>query len=94
MTPIDRIRQKVRTRDYFLSSHAEDEMVDDFLERNDVENAILTGRIEKVMTHDDRGIRYRIEGTTMDGRLIHVIARLRETGSLIVITVYALTENL
>jgi hypothetical protein len=32
--------------------------------------------------------------TTMDGRLIHVIGRLRENGSLIIITVYALAENL
>jgi hypothetical protein len=68
-------------------------MVDDLLERRDVEQAILQGRIEKVMTHDERGIRYRVEGATMDGRLIHVICRLRENGSLIVITVYALGEN-
>jgi hypothetical protein len=47
-----------------------------------------------LMTHDDRGLRYRIEGATIDGRLIHVIARLRENGSLIIITVYALTETL
>lgn len=94
ITLIDRIRQKIRTRDYYLSSHAEDEMVDDLLERKDVENAILTGRIEHTMTHDDRGIRYRIEGATIDGRLIHVITRLRENGSLIIITVYALAENL
>jgi Domain of unknown function (DUF4258) len=94
MSPIDRLRQKVKDRDYFLSSHAEDEMVDDLLERLDVEQAILQGRIEKVMTHDDRGIRYRVEGATMDGRLIHVICRFRENGSLIVITVYAIGENL
>jgi DNA polymerase/3'-5' exonuclease PolX len=93
MSPIDRLRQKVKDRDYFLSSHAEDEMVDDLLERRDVEQAILQGRIEKVMTHDDRGIRYRVEGATMDGRLIHVICRFRENGSLIVITVYAIGEN-
>jgi DNA polymerase/3'-5' exonuclease PolX len=94
MSPIDRLRQKVKDRDYFLSSHAEDEMVDDLLERRDVEQAILQGRIEKVMTHDDRGIRYRVEGATIDGRLIHVICRFRENGSLIVITVYAIGENL
>jgi DNA polymerase/3'-5' exonuclease PolX len=93
MSPIDRLRQKVKDRDYFMSSHAEDEMVDDLLERRDVEQAILQGRIEKVMTHDDRGIRYRVEGATMDGRLIHVICRFRENGSLIVITVYAIGEN-
>jgi muramidase (phage lysozyme) len=54
MTPIDRLRQKINDRDYFLSSHAEDEMVDDMLERRDVEQAIRQGRIEKVMTEDDR----------------------------------------
>lgn len=67
-------------------------MVDDYLERRDVEQAILQGRIEKIMTQDPRGTRYRIEGTTMDNRLIHVICRFRE-GSLIIITVYALTEE-
>jgi len=45
-----------------MSSHAEEEMLDDNLERKDVENAILKGRIEKKMTHDERGVRYRIEG--------------------------------
>ncbi|NJR51655.1 MAG: DUF4258 domain-containing protein [Leptolyngbyaceae cyanobacterium CSU_1_3] len=92
MATIDQIRQKVRDRDYYLSSHAEDEMVDDCLERQDVEQAILRGRIEKIMTHDIRGTRYRIDGLTQDGRLIHVICRFRDEGSLI-ITVYALMED-
>jgi Domain of unknown function (DUF4258) len=94
MVPLDRIREKIRSRDYYLSSHAEDEMVDNYLERKDIEHAIFQGRVEKTMTHDNRGIRYRIEGATMDGRLIHVVCRFRENDSLIVITVYALTENL
>ena len=94
MVTIDQVRQKIRSRDYYLSSHAEDEMVDDYLERTDVENAILQGRIEKVMTHDSRGIHYRVEGATIDGRLIYVICRFRENGTLIIITVYALTEGL
>ena len=94
MVTIDQVRQKIRSRDYYLSSHAEDEMVDDYLERTDVENAILQGRIEKVMTHDSRGIRYRVEGATIDGRLIYVICRFRENETLIIITIYALTEGL
>jgi hypothetical protein len=32
-TMLDKIQQKIIDRDYFLSSHAEDEMVDDVLER-------------------------------------------------------------
>jgi len=65
-------------------------MLDDDLERKDVEHAILNGRIESKLTHDSRGIRYRIEGPALDGRLIHVVCRFRDSDSLIIITVYAL----
>jgi hypothetical protein len=94
MTVIRRIRQKIIQRDYYLSSHAEDEMLDDELERNDVEKAILKGRIEKRLTKDIRGTRYRIEGPAEDGRKIHVICRFNEDGNLVIITVYALPEDL
>lgn len=91
MTRIQRIWQKVTTKDYYLSSHAEaeDEMVDDGLERDDIENAILKGRIEKKLTRDVRGTRYRIKGPARDGRKICVICRFKEEGNLIIITVYA-----
>ena len=62
MSALQEIRQRIVDRDYFMSSHAEEEMLDDDLERKDVENAILRGRIEKKLTHDSRGTRYRIEG--------------------------------
>jgi hypothetical protein len=65
-------------------------MLDDDLERSDVENAILKGKIEKKMSEDIRGTRYRMEGPAIDGRLIHVICRLKEDSNLIIITVYAL----
>ena len=38
MSTILRIRQKIIKKEYYLSSHAEDEMLDDRLERVDVEN--------------------------------------------------------
>jgi len=90
MSNIEKIRQRILNRDYFMSSHAEDEMLDDDLERKDVENAIIKGRIEKRMTHDERGTRYRIEGPARDERLIHVICRFRENTNLIIITAYAI----
>ncbi len=62
MKTLKRIRQKVIEKDYYLSDHAEEEMLDDELERIDIENAILKGRIEKKLTEDIRGTRYRIEG--------------------------------
>ena len=88
MSAIDRIRQKIRQRDYYLSSHAEDEMAEDELERFDVEHAILRGFVEKKLTHDPRGTRYRIEGPTEDGRIMQVLCRFKETGSLVIIAVY------
>ncbi len=90
MTNLQKIRQRIIDRNYYLSSHAEEEMLDDDLERKDVENAILKGWMDKKMTLDIRGTRYRIEGPAMDGRLIHVLCRFRESANLIIITVYAL----
>jgi len=88
MGTIQRIRQKIIDRDYYLSSHAEDEMLDDKLERLDID-AILKGRIEKKLTADIRGIRYRIEGPAIDGRQISVVCRFKEDGNLVKITAYA-----
>jgi hypothetical protein len=93
VSAIDKIREKIHRRDYYLSSHAEEEMAEDAFERPDVENAILCGFVDKKMTHDARGTRYRIEGPAKDGRLMHVICRFRETGSLILITVYELEQK-
>jgi hypothetical protein len=65
-------------------------MLDDELERIDVENAILKGRIERKLTEDIRGTRYRVEGSARDGRLLHVVCRLKEDANLVIITVFAL----
>ena len=90
MATIQKIWQKILDREYYISSHAEDEMLDDNLERADVENAILKGKVDKKLTNDIRGTRYRIEGPANDGRLIHVLCRFKEEGYLVIITVYAL----
>jgi hypothetical protein len=92
MEILQRILQKIIKREYYLSSHAEEEMWSDDLERKDIENAILNGKIEMKMTKDFRGTRYRIEGKSLDGRLIHVICRFKDNSELVIITVYALEE--
>lgn len=88
MTTIERIREHIRSRDYYLSSHAEEEMQEDGLDRVDVENVIVHGAVEKKMTQDVRGTRYRIRGPAKDGTIVHVICRFKESGALIIITVY------
>lgn len=55
MTNLQKIQQSITDRNYYLSAHAEEEMLDDDLERKDVENAILKGRIEKKMTRSFAG---------------------------------------
>jgi len=90
MSVLQRIRQLVIDRRYYLSAHAEEEMWADELERADLEYCILKGLIEKRMTRDIRGTRYRIEGPARDDRLIHVICRFHEVKDLLIITVYAL----
>lgn len=90
MKVLQRIRQKIVDRDYYLSVHAEEEMANDNLERSDIEHAILNGMIEKKLTEDIRGTRYRIEGPASNGRMIRVVCRFKEQGSLLIITAYAL----
>ena len=92
MSVIERIRKKILKRDYYISSRADEEMAEDNFEREDVEYAILNGFIEKKLTHDSRGTRYRIEGPGTDGRLMRVLCRFKEIGSLIIITIYEKEE--
>ncbi len=85
MARIQRIRQKIVDRAYYLSSHAEEEMLDDELTRDDIENAILKGRLEKKLSEDIRGTRYRIEGPARDGRLYiasEVVASVAQAGEV------------
>ncbi|MCX7044485.1 MAG: DUF4258 domain-containing protein [Candidatus Sumerlaeota bacterium] len=86
---MDKIREKILNREYYLSAHAEEEMIADDFQRKDVEKAILQGFIERKLTHDPRGTRYRIEGCALDGRLMQVVCRFKEDGNLVIITVYA-----
>ncbi|MBI5762715.1 MAG: DUF4258 domain-containing protein [Planctomycetes bacterium] len=84
-----RIREAVLEQQYTLSEHAYDEMDQDDLDALDVESAILTGSIEKELTHDPRGTRYVIVGTACDLRTsVGVVVRFVEAGRLLVITVY------
>jgi len=65
-------------------------MAADELEFADVKRAIATGRIRRKFTRDPRGIRYEIVGQATDGRKIGIICRIKSTGKLLFITVYAL----
>ncbi len=92
MRIIDRIRKAITNRDYRVSSHAAEELADDWLEFKDVESVIFTGTIEKGYTRDPRGTRYQIRGRACDGRDVIVICRFQGDGVLIIITAYEMVE--
>lgn len=83
------IREKVRDQEYeFTIPHFFEEMANESLIFADVEAAITNGAINQIFTDDPRGVRYEIAGRTIDGRLIAIICRIKETGKLLFITTW------
>ncbi len=83
------MREKIRTRQYVMTIHAEEEMNNDGLTIFDVERAVLTGKIiERQKDHHTEEWKYLIAGSAIDERLIIVVAKLSVTDKLVIITVY------
>lgn len=90
---IREIRERIRTKNYELTGHAEEEREDDDLSIADLQNAILTGRVVQILTDDPRGNRYVVQGVAQDGREIEMVYRFLASGKLRIITVYTLEEE-
>jgi hypothetical protein len=84
------MRDRIRTRRYVMTVHAEDEMDADGLSIFDVENAVLTGRIVERQLERPWGERkYAIRGRPLESEgTIVVVAKMGPTGKLVVLTVY------
>ncbi|HYV37403.1 MAG TPA: DUF4258 domain-containing protein [Gemmataceae bacterium] len=62
---------------------------EDNLDVLDVESALLTGKIDQVLTKDPRGTRYVIIGNGTDQQTpVGVVVRFVEHDQLLVLTVY------
>ena len=86
---LKQMRERIRTRRYVMTLHAEEEMTDDNLSIFDVERGILTGRIiERQKDHATAEWKYLVEGETITGNLAVVVAKLSVTGKLVIITAY------
>ena len=86
---LSRMREKIRTRQYVMTLHAEEEMDDDGLSIFDVERGILAGEIvERQKDRSTNEWKYVVEGQTMAGDAVVVVAKLSVTGKLVIITVY------
>jgi hypothetical protein len=89
---IERIREKVRLRQYDMSAHAMEEMAEDSLDIEDVEQAILNGRLARIERDDARGTKYVVKGIGTDGLTpIGSVGRFTSTGRYLIITVYELS---
>lgn len=88
---LNRMRRLVLQRRYVVTCHAYDEMAADDLAVWDVESVILTGKIvEKQKDRTTSENKYRLQGKTLNGSAVEVLAKFGATGKLVVITVYAL----
>ena len=86
---LKQMREKIRTRQYVLALHAEEGMDNDYLSIFDLERAILTRRITK--RQKDRVAeewKYLVEGKSVGGDPVVVVARLSITGKLVNITLF------
>lgn len=88
------MREKVRTRRYIMTLHAEDEMEDDELSIFDVESVILTGEIvERQKDQQPDQWKYVLAGSRLSGEVACVVGRLSITGKLVIITVFRGTSG-
>jgi len=66
------MREKIRTRQYVMTVHAEEEMTDDNMSIFDVEHVILTGEIIERQKDRDRGDwKYLVESVAEFGKWGH-----------------------
>jgi len=83
------MREKIRTRQYVITLHAEEEMNDDDLSIFDVERAILTGRVTERQQDLVTGEwKYLVAGRSVREEDVAVVAKFSVTEKLVIITVY------
>lgn len=86
---ISRIRHAIRTLNYFVSTHATDELEDGQLSILDLENIILTGQVaQRQRDFGSREVKCVIAGTALDGAPAEAVVKVGSSGRLIIITVY------
>ena len=87
-----RFRERIRSLDYVVPLHAEEEMDEDGISVFDLESAILTGEIvERQHDRESREWKYVVNGKGVNGDSVGVVAKLSFTGRLVIITVYRST---
>ena len=83
------MREKIRTRQYVMTLHAEEEMNDDDLSIFDVERVILTGSVTERQQDLVTGEwKHLVVGRSVREEAVAVVAKISVTEKLVIITVY------
>ncbi len=86
---LQKMREKVRSRQYIMTLHAEEEMEDDGLSIFDIERCILTGKvIERQRDAAKAEWKYIVRGQTLSGEVVVTVGKMSPTDKLVFITVY------
>ncbi len=86
---LKRMRELIRTRQYVMTVHAEDEMSADGLGIYDLESVVLGGQIrERQRDRSSSEWKYLVKGQSLAGRNVIAVVKIGPTGKLVFITVY------
>jgi len=83
--------ERIRTNQYIMTLHAEEEMDNDDLSIFDIERCVLNGKISGRNRDTETGEwKYTISGKSITGLDIGIITKISITGKMVIITVYKL----
>ena len=82
-----KINELIKKKDYLFSEHADEERTKDQLTVEEIEQAIITGKVIEERLDDPRGESCLIAGKSKNGKLIHVVIGIRFEKP-VVVTVY------
>ena len=86
---LKRIRELIRTRQYVMTLHAEDEMDADGLTIYDVEHAVLTSHVTSARKIALQGEwKYLVSGESLAGASVTVVTKFGPTGKLVIVCLF------
>ena len=86
---LNQLREKVRTRQYVMTIHADEKMDEDRLTIFDVESVVLSGQIIERQKDSASGEwKYLVKGEALNSDLVVAVTKISATGKLVFVTVY------
>lgn len=84
---IKKIKKHIKNKDYLFSEHADQERTKDNLTAEEIEQAVLSGKVIEERLDDPRGESRLVIGQSRNGKLIHIVIGLR-LGKPVIVTNY------